>query len=478
MKTVRDSIVKGFSGSGFLFGFGFFLAVWKWNDIALHEFFQASLPELLFRILFSVGLLSAALIARLVFSRKDTLLASKGFTYSATGSLFAVSLITSLAHGSIWPLSQEITSLIGLLNGFAIGGGVLLWAERFGFVSVIKAIAGLTLAYLVCLVTFFYLLNMTVLFTGITVVALPLISFCLLISCKTRAQESGERKTPFSPMRASASGEILLWVILVTAILSLAMGYGDETATSLEVFQIGSLLPVLFIIGFLFVFPGKMGFEGMYRVSLILITIGLLVFLFDKRGSAFGQILIGSGYFVVSITMIIVAASYANLSRTSAAKSYVLVIMANSIGSFLGAVTPAIFSLLDIPLYSDTTVLALVIMLLLLFAFSTFRKESSFYSHFDTVSSALELDARGTSDAALCETIGKEHRMTKRETSILFMHLKGLSQAEIANEMFIAEGTVRAHYGNIYRKLSVHSRDELNEALAACRKRLDESGPK
>jgi DNA-binding CsgD family transcriptional regulator len=54
------------------------------------------------------------------------------------------------------------------------------------------------------------------------------------------------------------------------------------------------------------------------------------------------------------------------------------------------------------------------------------------------------------------------------------MHVKEFSQAEIAEEMFIAEGTVRAHYGNIYRKLSVHSKRELSELLIIYKKQLND----
>lgn len=466
MGSILSTLKKGVSGTGFLFGFGFFLAAWKWYDVALYGFFREDLSTFIFRLGFSVGLLLAAIIARFVFTRKTTLLASKKYSYSVLGSLCVLSLVTAFIYSGLWPISQNPTSLIGVIQGFAIGGGVLLWVERFGNVSVIKAIAGLTIAYLVCLIVLFYLLNMTQLFTGITIFMLPLISFGLLNVCRTNARERSEKEPSFSPMKASNSVEMLMWVILVTAIYSLAMRYGADNSVALEVFQIGSLLPVIFIIAFLFFFPGKVGFESMYRMSLILISVGLLIFLFSMQGTFIGQILVGSGYFVVSITMIIVAASYANLSKTSAAQSYLLVIISNGIGSLIGTLVPVAFTLLGLPLYSEVTIiLMLVIILILLLLPSTFRKNSNLYTHLSTVDSALESDAQGVSEAALYETIGEEYQLTKREVSILHMHAKGLSQAEIAEAMFIAEGTVRAHYGNIYRKLSVHSKDELSEML-------------
>jgi DNA-binding CsgD family transcriptional regulator len=212
----------------------------------------------------------------------------------------------------------------------------------------------------------------------------------------------------------------------------------------------------------------------MYRISLILLTVGLLVFLFAKQMSIVGQVLVGASYFAVSITMLIIAASYANLSKTSAAQSYAYVIVANTIGGLLAVAVPAILSSFGISLYSEnTTFLMLTIVLLLLVPYAL-RRESNLYTHFNTVDSALESDSKGITEATICETLGEAYHLTKREISILFLHIEGRTQADIAEELFIAEGTVRAHYGNIYRKLSVRSREELSEVIADYHKRLVE----
>ena len=52
------------------------------------------------------------------------------------------------------------------------------------------------------------------------------------------------------------------------------------------------------------------------------------------------------------------------------------------------------------------------------------------------------------------------HLLTKRETEMLGLLVKGLRYKEIADKLFISTATVRTHIYNIYQKLHVQSRTE------------------
>lgn len=52
-------------------------------------------------------------------------------------------------------------------------------------------------------------------------------------------------------------------------------------------------------------------------------------------------------------------------------------------------------------------------------------------------------------------------KLSDREQQILHILVTGRSYKEIASELFISVETVRTHVRNIYRKLQVHSADEL-----------------
>ena len=50
--------------------------------------------------------------------------------------------------------------------------------------------------------------------------------------------------------------------------------------------------------------------------------------------------------------------------------------------------------------------------------------------------------------------------LTDRELAVLKLVAAGRTNREVAKELFVAEGTVKAHVASIYRKLGVHSRAE------------------
>jgi len=57
------------------------------------------------------------------------------------------------------------------------------------------------------------------------------------------------------------------------------------------------------------------------------------------------------------------------------------------------------------------------------------------------------------------------YQLTPRQGEMLVLLAKGYSTAFIREELVISDHTVKAHIYNIYRKLDIHSRQELIELL-------------
>lgn len=71
-------------------------------------------------------------------------------------------------------------------------------------------------------------------------------------------------------------------------------------------------------------------------------------------------------------------------------------------------------------------------------------------------------DGRSDEDCAeLCAKLAREHDLTHRETDILAMLLRDVPTRSIAEQSQVSVNTVRSQVQSIYRKLDVHSREEL-----------------
>ena len=63
------------------------------------------------------------------------------------------------------------------------------------------------------------------------------------------------------------------------------------------------------------------------------------------------------------------------------------------------------------------------------------------------------------------EKIVREHHLTDREADVLLQITKGLSNQQIANELFVSINTVKYHTRNIYEKLDIKKRTEITSKI-------------
>ena len=61
----------------------------------------------------------------------------------------------------------------------------------------------------------------------------------------------------------------------------------------------------------------------------------------------------------------------------------------------------------------------------------------------------------------LCDRLGDEHQLTRREKEILYLLAQGRGRQYISDTLVISEGTAKTHIKHVYAKLHVHSKDEL-----------------
>ncbi|WP_180963418.1 response regulator transcription factor [Raoultibacter massiliensis] len=59
--------------------------------------------------------------------------------------------------------------------------------------------------------------------------------------------------------------------------------------------------------------------------------------------------------------------------------------------------------------------------------------------------------------------MAEQHDLTDREHDVLGLLSKGRSVADIASSLGVSENTAKTHIKNVYRKLEVHSKQDIIE---------------
>lgn len=68
-----------------------------------------------------------------------------------------------------------------------------------------------------------------------------------------------------------------------------------------------------------------------------------------------------------------------------------------------------------------------------------------------------------------CARIAATHQLSAREAEVLVYLAQGHTRASIAKKLFVSENTIREHVKNIYKKLYIHSRQQLIDMVDARR---------
>ena len=60
-----------------------------------------------------------------------------------------------------------------------------------------------------------------------------------------------------------------------------------------------------------------------------------------------------------------------------------------------------------------------------------------------------------------CDQVADTYLLSRRETDVLYLLAKGRNVSYIKEKLYISEGTAKTHVHHVYKKLNVHSQQEL-----------------
>ena len=217
---------------------------------------------------------------------------------------------------------------------------------------------------------------------------------------------------------------------------------------------------------------GKFDFGIVYRIALPLMVAAFLII---PNGGAFGQAVsdfcTSASYTAFSILIMLIMANLCYRYGMSAVWLFGIERGVRALFTVLGRQTEALLGSPEFGLAgSDAMVSGLVIVMVVAATMILFSERElssrwgvAFFGGDGTPANTAVVKRQEL--ASRCSELAKQHGLSPREEEVLLLLAQHKTVGSIERELFIANGTAKTHIRHVYRKLDVHSRDELVEKL-------------
>ncbi len=402
--------------------------------------------------------------------------------------LWCYAFLMALGASVSLPLDTGVLGLAieGLVVGAPFGCMLGAWGRAFVAIPHAQSVRGVLLSTALAAVFAFvlsavsdivpqalYLVNL------LPFVAALLLSrtqpFCAKVQGEGRPAAPAAAEAPLSERLLASKDERAETMRLSRKVVSGAVLFGvsgglmetyasDPGMVATPTFPASLLLLALFCVGSLQVIglggPAREGDENVsgllvsvYRMAMLVMLSGYLFVPVLEPFGVPGDAIVLAGYLGLSTVLISLFVLMAKISGADGALSFSRGFAALYFGEAAGLALGNVLQLAspggDMP-FGVASSAGLVTLFVYLFLFT----EADFVALSHIVRQA---DRFG--DA--CRAIAERCKLSKRESEILPMALRGRTAERIATELFIAKSTVDTHLRRIYAKCGVHTRQEL-----------------
>lgn len=402
----------------------------------------------------------------------------------ATGSLLrhgwlVVGSAVAMAAGSacaLFPFPEPVAFVGSAVALAGFGAMFLMWLEAYGRLETREMVV----AYFGSLVVYAALqalmLGYSPALAPFLVAALPLVGGACLVAAVLR----GERRRPAAARSAAGAGEaargpgaglakphmdrqagrVVVWI----AVFGLVFGMGDSVvgadANGAASTAGRAALALAMVLVALFA-ARRLTLCILYRLSLPLMAAGLAAAFFFAADPRVSRLLLSAGMEGYQGLAFMVCCGAARRDGSSpawlcgivfAAEALAIQAGKSAMGAALAAAGPGL-----LPAAGALAVIALIVAALWLFT------EGDLVSSYSE--QALRSVREGRRLAGGLEEFAASRGLTDKEKDVFFLMAGGKATQQIADELYLAAGTVRAHTSKIYQKLGVHTRKEFDELV-------------
>jgi len=463
----------------FILGFALFLllltfTMWAGSSAILSPAFFGAMFLSLFTFVrsacFYIAFFTIALLSNKLFESNalflsiiTSLLLFSGILFSSFPDFFRISPAAILFCGSIF---------IGAGSAFSF----MIWLQIASRLSLQTAGLAIIAATFLSGPLFFIVMALPSSVTSLTVIGVvaPL-SFLFLVFCTAKCFSVKDRSTPNLTLRKSFR-EILapLWKSLVSiCIIGFVSGVLRMTTISDEstgravndVSMLAMSLAALVLIVFWNKYWDKFELTAVYQIAFPVVSTGFILLPF--LGYVYRYFFTGLSFLTFSVVSMLMLLSCIKASGGSSKQlRFVFGIFAGCIYFSIGAgsaVGTLAANATDFG-FTQLLVLTMVCIYLLGIAFFAIRDRQRKQPQASN-SELVFMETNRNAISRQCEKLAAVYSLSKREQEIAEHLARGRDVPYISNTLFISKNTVRTHSKKLYRKLAIHSRQELLDKL-------------
>lgn len=409
-----------------------------------------------FNIIFWISLLATIAVTMAIVRKIGSLHDCGLYCLSGIAALLVgtILLMVSARFGP-WPIVGILGCVLASIGYTAF---LLLWFELYACISTARMVFAYACSNILAAGIWQLLSSVSIPSAYVLLLVLPILSAASLSISFNKPEAKREALLADSEAaalpRPSSLSRVSVWI----ACFSLATGFFLSYNTTIQVSLAYVLTGVIIIVGYIF-FNKRFDFSILYRMSLPFIVLGLIIAPFIGSGSAWASLLISVGKEAALAVALAIACNISYRKGVSGAYACGFVYFANIASMLLGKLlqthVSAVSESLNIP---DSAVL-IVICVLCIVAAALIFNERHFALHWQDTGLVKSGDDEET--ALRVHDVATTYKLSAREEEILALLASGKSYAEIGDELFISQGTVRVHVNHIVTKMDVPNREAL-----------------
>lgn len=460
-RGIRNALV-GLSPA--FFGFAFVKA---WATLALPYYsisgFDGDVPPILSLLPFDAMFALFSCCLAITSVRFVPLCLKKVLFPFSTGSMI-VSALLLLVIVSMRLYSPPLMFVSVILGAFGTIGMSVLWVDFYSLFNPLRSLflnAGSIVASIV--------LRYCTAESSSPRIFVVLIAFAslsaILYHLSWRLSSNERPRTHIGKVRATFPYKAAIFV----ASYSFAYGLSSPFVAGIEGVTELRIVPALLVMALAFVDVKRADVKLLYSIAFPLMVCGLLIIaLIPGLSPDISFFLLDSSYATMSMMIIAIACGVSYSLGTSAAWIFGSLVTVQFAARSMGQFTNHLLATMSTEPAIQGVVSVLAIMFIVIASLVIVSEKSLFatWGSHQTEPEAVNAEFGGVPFVqmridGICDTYG----LTQREADVVKLLADGKSNSAIANEMFIAVGTVKAHIQHVYQKLGIHTRKELFELI-------------